>query len=80
MLRAMHLEVANGLDTDSYLNIFYRMVSQRGLPNEVISANGTNFVSDNNELMELIGLLDNLQQTYESSGTLIRLLEVSLKS
>lgn len=65
MLRAVHLEVTNGLDTDSFLNIFYRMVSQRGLPKEVISDNGTNFVSANNELMELIGLLDhkNIQQS-----------------
>lgn len=65
MLRAVHLEVTNGLDTDSFLNIFYRMVSQRGLPKEVISDNGMHFVSANNELMELIGLLDhkNIQQS-----------------
>lgn len=56
--RAVHLEVAYGLDTDSFLNAFYRMVSRRGLPKEVISDNGANFVGGNNELMELVGLLD----------------------
>ena len=56
--RAVHLEVAFGLDTDSFLNAFYRMVNRRGLPKEVISDNGTNFVGANKELQELVSLLD----------------------
>ncbi|CAG2252551.1 unnamed protein product [Mytilus edulis] len=56
--RAVHLEVAFGLDTDSFLNAFYRMVNRRGLPKEMISDNGTNFVGANRELKELVALLD----------------------
>ena len=35
--RAVHLEIAFGLDTDSFLNSFYRMANRRGLPEEVYS-------------------------------------------
>lgn len=70
MSRAVHLEVAYGLDTGSFLNAFYRMVSRRGLPKEAISDNGTNFVDCNNELMELVGLLDHkkIQQSTTNVG------------
>jgi hypothetical protein len=37
MSRAVHLEVAFRLDTHSFLNAFYRMVSRGSLPKEVIS-------------------------------------------
>ncbi|XP_070535141.1 uncharacterized protein [Ptychodera flava] len=43
--RAVHLEVAYGLDTDSFLNAFYRMVNRRGLPKQVLSDDGSNFVA-----------------------------------
>ena len=47
------LEIAYGLDIDSFLNSF-RMASRRGLPDEVISDNGGNFVGANRELKELV--------------------------
>ena len=52
--RAVHLEIAFGLDTCSFLNVFYRMVNRRGLPEEMYSDNGTNFKAADKELKDLI--------------------------
>ena len=52
--RAVHLEMAYGLDTDSFLKAFCRMVNRRGLPEGMLSDNGTNFVGANEELRELV--------------------------
>ena len=51
--RAVHLELAFGLDTDAFLNAFYRMVNRRGLPQEVVSDNEGNFVGAEKELREV---------------------------
>ena len=56
--RAVHLEMAYALDTDSFLNAFYRMVNRRGLPKEMLSDNGGNFVGANKELCDLVKELD----------------------
>ena len=42
--RAVHLEMAWCLGTDSFLAVFTRMTGRRRVPLEVISDNGTNFV------------------------------------
>ena len=52
------MEIAYGMDTNLFLNDFYRMVNQRGLPLEVLSDNGTNIVGGNTELRELINNLE----------------------
>ena len=52
--RAVHLIIAYGLSTDSFLNAFYRMASRRGLPDKVYSDNGTNFVGADRELQALL--------------------------
>lgn len=49
----MHLEVACSLDTDSFLNAFFRMASRCGLPEDVVCHNGTHFVGESNELKDL---------------------------
>jgi IS30 family transposase len=51
--RAIHLEVAFGLDTDNFLNALARFTSRRGTPTKITSDNGTNFVGAVNELKEL---------------------------
>ena len=56
--RAVHLEMAWGLDTDTFLNAFTRFTSRRGVPKEVISDRGTNFVGAVGELKKLVSQLD----------------------
>ena len=56
--RAIHLEMAWALDTESFLNAFTRFTSRRGVPSEVTSDNGTNFVGAVNELRDLVSKLD----------------------
>ena len=56
--RAVHLEMAFGLDTDAFLNALYRMTSRRGLMEEMFSDNGTNFRAADKELKSLISQLD----------------------
>ena len=55
---AVHPEMAYALDTDSFLNTFYRMVNRRGRPKEMLSDNGGNFVGGNKELSDLVKELD----------------------
>ena len=64
--RAVHLEVAFPLDTDSFLNAFSRMAARRGKPEMMISDNGTNFTSAETELRNLVPTLD---QTRIDLGT-----------
>ena len=52
------MEVAWGLDTDSFLNAFTRFTSRRGVPKGMTSDNGTNFVGAVNELKQLVDQLD----------------------
>ena len=68
--RAVHLELAYGLDTDSFIDAFYRMTSRRGLPDEIYSDNGTNFKGADNELKSLVADLDKdkINQTVANKG------------
>ena len=58
--RAVHLEVANSLDTDSFINALRRFISRRGKPSNIISDNGTNFKVAERERREN---LERLNQT-----------------
>ena len=68
--RAVHLEMAYALDTDSFLKAFYRMVNRRGCPEEVFSDNGSNFIRANKELSALVKELDqdNITGTVSRKG------------
>jgi hypothetical protein len=62
--------MAYAMDTDSFLNAFYRMTSRRGLPEVMVSDNGTNFVSGDRELKELVAALekDKIQDSTANKG------------
>lgn len=48
--KAIHVECVDGLTTDAFLAAFRRFVGRRGLPSDVYSDNGTNFVGAANGL------------------------------
>ena len=53
-IRAIHIEVANSLDTESFINALRRFIARRGHPEEMRSDNGGNFVKGERELREEI--------------------------
>ena len=64
VVRAIHIEVAHSLDTDSFINSLRRFISRRGAPEEIRSDNGTNFKGGNREISEAIRQW-NLNQLHE---------------
>lgn len=62
--RAIHLEAVTGMSTDHFMAAFDRFVSRRGLPSDMYSDNGTNFVGAQRTLgAELHEFLNQLQPT-----------------
>lgn len=56
--RAVHVETANSLDTDSFINALRRFLSIRGPIRLLRSDRGTNFVGAARELREAVGEMD----------------------
>ena len=52
--RAIHVEIAYSLDTDSFLNALRRFIARRGEPKQIRSDNGGNFVKGEKDLREAI--------------------------
>ena len=53
-VRAIHIEVAHSLDTDSFINTLQRFIARRGQPLEIFSDNGTNFHGGYRELRQAV--------------------------
>src|SRR5277367_5823106 len=56
--RAIHIELASSLSTDSAIMAMRRMMSRRGFCEEIISDNGTNFRGASEELKKALQELD----------------------
>ena len=52
--RAVHIEDLDSLSTDAFINSLRRFISNRGLPKQIWSDNGTNFVGAERELKQAI--------------------------
>ena len=53
-IRAIHIEVAHTLDTNSFINALRRFIARRGQPIQMRSDNGGNFVGGEKELREAV--------------------------
>jgi len=58
-VKAVHLEVVSDLSTEAFLAAFDRFVARRGLPSDIYSDCGTNFVGANKQLHNLINSPEN---------------------
>lgn len=52
--RAVHIEVAEDLSTDSFINAVLRFVGRRGAPRIIYSDNGTNFKGSEADVIEAL--------------------------
>jgi len=62
-VRAIHIEVAHSLSSDSTLMAIRRFVSRRGSPSDLYSDNGCNFKGASNELKAALHNLDHHQMS-----------------
>ncbi|KAK3727737.1 hypothetical protein QZH41_005196 [Actinostola sp. cb2023] len=63
--RAIHLEVAHSLETDSYINALRRFICRRGPVRQLRSDQGTNFIGARRELTEALLEMDQAKVTSE---------------
>jgi len=66
VVKAVHLEVVSDLTTDAFLAALKRFVARRGLPTDIYSDCGTNFVGAARQLHNLIN--DPINRTKLSAG------------
>lgn len=58
VIRVVYFELAYGLSTDFFFNVFVRMAGRRGLLVDVYLDNGSNFVGVVEEFRVLVDALD----------------------
>ena len=56
--RAVHIETANSLQTDSFNNALHRFLAERGPARQIRSDRGTNFVGAKRELEDALHEID----------------------
>ena len=68
--RAIHLEMAYTLDTDSCISALRRFICRRGQVKQIVSDNGTNFVGTERELREAFDHLNlhRLEHSVQAEG------------
>lgn len=52
--RAVHIDISEGYDTQNFLTVLKRFTCLRGFPKKLYSDNGTQLVSANKELREMV--------------------------
>ena len=69
-IRAVHIEVASSLDTDSFIDAFRRFIARRGQVKILRSDNGTNFIGAERELKRAIEELNSskIENTLRQRG------------
>ncbi|OXA55241.1 Pro-Pol polyprotein [Folsomia candida] len=70
--RAVHLEIAGSLSTDSCIMAIRRFVCRRGCPSTIHSDNGTNFHGANNELKSALAEINQDKMNQECNNRGIR--------
>lgn len=60
-IRAIHIEVLNSLETDSFIQALQRFICRRGLVRTIRCVNGSNFVGAARELSEAIAMWNQCQ-------------------
>ena len=59
--RAVHIEITNTIDADSFIMALRRFLARRGSVRSIWSGNGTNFVGANNEFQKALKEMDHLK-------------------
>lgn len=67
--RAIHLETATSLTTDSFLNAYRRFIGRRGPVRQLRSDQGSNFIGANSELHKALTMMDHAVVSRELTKT-----------